>query len=83
MWADRMSIITAIVWVCLFHRTAARHEKRNAIPKFAFDPNTTTNCAWWLDNEETGSWTCKGVEDAFGVSLVDFVRWVSDLSSAT
>ncbi len=72
-----MSIFAAIVWLSLVRHTTAQNERRNAIPKFSFDPNTPGFCAWWLDNGEPGSWTCQGVEEAFGVSLVDFLRWVS------
>ncbi len=80
MCGDKMSIISTIIWLCLFQQTAAWKDKRNAIPKYTFDPNTPASCAWWLDNEETGSWTCQGVQDVFGVSPVDFLRWVSSPS---
>jgi len=62
----------------LVHGVAARMAKRNAIPKYDFDPNTAS-CAWWLDNDKEGSWTCQGIQDVFAVSMVDFLRWVCPL----
>ncbi len=63
----------------LLHGVAARNFKRNAIPKYQFDDNTAP-CAWWLDNDKEGSWTCQGIQDAFAVSMVDFLRWVCPIS---
>jgi hypothetical protein len=73
-----MPFVSVILWLCLFQNvvTVAQKERRNAIPNFSFDPNTSKLCAWWLDVE--GLWNCQGIQDVFGVSPVDFLRWVCD-----
>jgi hypothetical protein len=76
MFVTRMSIVSVLFWFFMFQNTTAWNEKRNAIPKFPFDPETAKSCTWWLDNEELGSWTCQGIEEVFEVSVVDFMRWV-------
>lgn len=52
--------------------------KAKSIPAFPFDPNTAKYCVWWFDNEETvPAWSCEEIETLHGVSLQDFVYWVS------
>ena len=77
----RMSIVSLILWGWLLQSVAARKEKRNAIPKFTFDPATPKSCAWWLDVD--GPWTCEGIEQVFEVSPVDFLRWVCRRTSGS
>ncbi|KAH8899149.1 hypothetical protein GQ53DRAFT_817343 [Thozetella sp. PMI_491] len=50
-----------------------RRSKNNAIPDYPFDPDTTKYCAWWIDGD--GVMSCNDVEELFGVSLQDFLRW--------
>jgi hypothetical protein len=52
----------------------ARRGKLNMIPKFSYSPDTVKYCAWWLDND--GTWTCPEIQEAYGLSMTDFQRWV-------
>ncbi|KAK3899655.1 hypothetical protein C8A05DRAFT_36714 [Staphylotrichum tortipilum] len=70
-----------LVLSVLLHGVAARNWKRNAIPKYEFDSNTAS-CAWWLDNDKEGSWTCQGIQDVFAVSMTDFLRWNPSVPSS-
>lgn len=47
----------------------------DATPNMPFDPNTDPNCSWWWDND--GSISCKDMPSEWGITLTDFVRWVS------
>lgn len=55
-------------------RTIQRRGKLNMIPKYPYDPDTIKTCVWWLDND--GTWTCPEIQETFGLSMVDFGRWV-------
>lgn len=46
-------------------------------PNFPFDPNTVAPCTWWWDND--GSISCQNMPSEWGISLADFLRWVSAL----
>jgi hypothetical protein len=48
--------------------------RRDDIPKFPYDPNTTPYCTWWMDND--GSTNCQDIPDFWAISLDDFRRWV-------
>ena len=52
-----------------------RREAGNAIPKYPYDANTTRRCTWWYDSD--GSLGCEDLDTVYGVSLVDFLQWVS------
>ncbi|OLN89002.1 LysM domain-containing protein-like protein 6 [Colletotrichum chlorophyti] len=47
------------------------------VPSFPSDPNTTHYCSWWWDND--GSIPCANMPGEWGISLADFLRWVSQI----
>lgn len=47
----------------------------NAEPELPHDADATPYCSWWLDNY--GSEVCEEIPDWWGISMDDFVRWVS------
>ena len=53
---------------------AERRSQQNSIPDYPFDPSTTRYCTWWIDGD--GELTCEDVQELFGVSVADFLRWV-------
>lgn len=50
-----------------------RISRRNGIPRYSYDADTTKYCWWWLDND--GSWTCQRVETELELPLIDFHQW--------
>jgi len=50
-------------------------------PKYPTDPNANKFCAFWIDVD--GPWTCNNLKEIFGLSVEDFVRWVSFTSPLT
>ena len=44
-------------------------------PGLPYDGKTTTHCSFWIDN--AGSQDCTNIPDAYGITLEDFLRWVS------
>lgn len=49
---------------------------RQSNPRFSFDPNTSSYCTFWYDND--GSIPCTEILGLFSVSIDDFIRWVSE-----
>lgn len=48
--------------------------RRDETPNFPYDPDTTSYCTWWWDND--GSISCNDIPAVWGVTLEDFLRWV-------
>ncbi|KFG84795.1 LysM domain-containing protein [Metarhizium anisopliae] len=46
---------------------------RQSNPRFSFDPNTSSYCTFWYDND--GSIPCTEILGLFSVSIDDFIRW--------
>ena len=67
------------LWIPLIIRVAAVVTPRDDRPGGQFDPNTTSYCSWWQDND--GSMPCSAVPEYWGISLADFLRWVSIFQS--
>jgi hypothetical protein len=49
--------------------------RRDETPSMPYDPDTTSYCTWWWDND--GSIACNDIPSAWGITLADFRRWVS------
>ncbi|KAJ5165060.1 uncharacterized protein N7500_006890 [Penicillium coprophilum] len=47
--------------------------RRDETPSMSYDPETTSYCTWWWDND--GSIACENIPSAWGISLADFRRW--------
>lgn len=45
-------------------------------PQLPFDPNTSPYCTYWIDNN--GEEVCAEIPEWWGISMADFLRWVSD-----
>ncbi|KAL4920060.1 hypothetical protein BDW62DRAFT_199150 [Aspergillus aurantiobrunneus] len=48
--------------------------RRDETPNFPSDPDTTSYCTWWWDND--GSIPCSDMPAVWGITLEDFLRWV-------
>lgn len=55
------------------------HHVLDSDPALPHADDTTPYCSWWLDNY--GSEVCEDVPDWWGISMDDFLRWVSNLES--
>lgn len=49
--------------------------RRDETPSMPYDPDTTSHCTWWWDND--GSIACSDIPSTWGITLEDFRRWVS------
>lgn len=71
-------VATAAVTASSIRPALLPRGKAKSVPAFPFDPDTAKYCVWWFDNEDTTPpWTCEEIETLHGVSLQDFVYWVS------
>lgn len=72
-------LIVVAAWVATAH--GASHDTirprapAGEKPKYPTDPNANKYCAFWIDVD--GPWTCNSIKEIFGLSVEDFVRWVS------
>lgn len=49
---------------------------KDATPNLPSDPNTISTCTWWWDNVD-GSIACEDMPAQWGISMEDFLLWVS------
>lgn len=68
------SLITVAVSLPLTFAGAIKHRQ-----SYPVDPATTTYCTWFYDND--GSADCASIPGTWGISLADFIRWVSEILS--
>lgn len=47
----------------------------DAEPGLPHDDDASPYCTWWLDN--TGGEVCADVPEWWGITMADFLRWVS------
>ncbi|KAL3478573.1 hypothetical protein BJX99DRAFT_105093 [Aspergillus californicus] len=52
--------------------------RRDETPNFPSDPDTTSYCTWWWDND--GSIPCADMPGVWGITLADFLRWNPSLT---
>lgn len=67
--------LIGIVYISGALAAARTRLRRDEKPNFPYDPNTTSYCTWWWDND--GSISCKDMPAAWGITMEDFLRWVS------
>ncbi|KAJ5364020.1 uncharacterized protein N7496_009733 [Penicillium cataractarum] len=54
--------------------------RRDDVPKFPYDSNTTPYCTWWVDND--GSTACQDIPAFWAISFDDFRRWNPSITAS-
>ncbi|KAJ6137781.1 hypothetical protein N7471_004267 [Penicillium samsonianum] len=54
--------------------------RRDETPKFPHDPEATSSCSWWRDND--GSVACKDMPSTWGISMEEFLRWNPSITAS-
>lgn len=47
---------------------------RDEVPHMPYDPNTTSECTWWYDND--GGMSCQDLLSFLALSGAQFAYWV-------
>lgn len=56
--------------------TRDRMQTQAETPRLPYDTNTSQYCSYWFDYTDSRV-TCKQVPTDWGISMADFLRWVS------
>ncbi|KAL4998532.1 hypothetical protein BDV10DRAFT_201217 [Aspergillus recurvatus] len=54
--------------------------RRDETPNFPYDPDTTSYCTWWWDND--GSIPCSDMPAFWGITLEEFLRWNPSITAS-
>jgi hypothetical protein len=72
-------LVLAALSVEVVSSPSERLIRRDEKPTLPYDPQTIASCTWWWDNQ--GDLSCSELADSFGVTVAQFVQWVSHFLS--